>query len=265
MKKILLSIALCASVMMAKAQDPVTFVEDGLKYEVTDAVGLKVKVVDNYYASKDYVLVSEVTHEEATYQVTEVGDYAFTNCGITSVVIPDGIEVIGEQAFSGNGLTEVTIPGSVKTISVNAFRQNSQLASVTLNEGLESIGNYAFLNLSLLTTITLPSTLTTLDNAFMGCVGLTKVVSKIQTPTAISFDTFPSSVYNNSTLEVPAGTKTAYEAVDCWRRFQNIVESGTTTIDNTAVDAKAVKRVVNGQLLIERDGRIFNATGAEIK
>jgi hypothetical protein len=38
-----------------------------------------------------------------------------------------------------------------------------------------------------------------------------------------------------------------------------------TAIDNTAVDAKAVKRVVNGQLFIERDGKTFNALGVEVK
>ncbi len=41
--------------------------------------------------------------------------------------------------------------------------------------------------------------------------------------------------------------------------------SGATAIDNTAVDAKAVKRIVNGQLLIERDGKTFNAQGIEVK
>ena len=41
--------------------------------------------------------------------------------------------------------------------------------------------------------------------------------------------------------------------------------SGATAINNTAVDAKAVKRVVNGQLLIEREGKTFNAQGIEVK
>lgn len=53
MKKIFkyfFAVLCCASVMTAKAQDPVTFVEDGIKYEVTDAIGLKVKIVDNFYA-----------------------------------------------------------------------------------------------------------------------------------------------------------------------------------------------------------------------
>ena len=36
-------------------------------------------------------------------------------------------------------------------------------------------------------------------------------------------------------------------------------------IDNTAVETKAVKRIVNGQLLIEKNGKTFNAFGAEVR
>ena len=50
--------------------------------------------------------------------------------------------------------------------------------------------------------------------------------------------------------------------VYCMREF---VPSSATAIDNTAVDAKATKRIVNGQLLIERDGKAFNALGVEVK
>ena len=41
--------------------------------------------------------------------------------------------------------------------------------------------------------------------------------------------------------------------------------SSTTAIDNTNAEAKAVKRIVNGQLVIEKNGVRYNALGAEIK
>ena len=40
---------------------------------------------------------------------------------------------------------------------------------------------------------------------------------------------------------------------------------GTTAIDNTAVDAKATKRIVNGRVIIEQNGKLYNALGAEVK
>ena len=39
----------------------------------------------------------------------------------------------------------------------------------------------------------------------------------------------------------------------------------TEGIDNITTDVKAVKRIVNGQLLIEKNGKFYNATGAEVK
>ena len=38
-----------------------------------------------------------------------------------------------------------------------------------------------------------------------------------------------------------------------------------TAIINTAVEAKAVKRIVNGMLLIEKNGKFYNVQGAEVK
>ena len=44
------------------------------------------------------------------------------------------------------------------------------------------------------------------------------------------------------------------------------VKSSTpTAIDNTSISTKAIKRIVNGQLLIEKNGKLYNATGAEVK
>ena len=41
--------------------------------------------------------------------------------------------------------------------------------------------------------------------------------------------------------------------------------SDPTAIDNTNAEAKAVKRIVNGQLVIEKNGKFYNALGAEVK
>ncbi len=44
-----------------------------------------------------------------------------------------------------------------------------------------------------------------------------------------------------------------------------LVMSGTTGIDNTAAEAKAVKSFRNGQLVIEKSGKTYNALGVEMK
>jgi len=56
--------------------------------------------------------------------VTSIGDSAFYNNQLTSVVIPGSVTSIGDNAFYVNELTSVVIPGSVKTIGAGAFTDN---------------------------------------------------------------------------------------------------------------------------------------------
>ena len=41
--------------------------------------------------------------------------------------------------------------------------------------------------------------------------------------------------------------------------------STATAAINTAVESKAVKRIVNGQVVIIRDGKCYNALGSEVR
>jgi hypothetical protein len=68
--------------------------------------------------------------------VLGISEGAFENLGLTSVVIPDGVETIGYTAFADNQLTHVVIPGSVTQIIIDAFR-NNPLTDVTI-EGDEN-------------------------------------------------------------------------------------------------------------------------------
>ncbi|GAA0377773.1 leucine-rich repeat protein [Bacillus horti] len=99
--------------------------------------------------------------------VAAIGNYAFSEKNLESVVIPDSVTSIGEYAFFENILQEIEIPGSVITIGNHAFRDNN-LASVTFSEGLERIGGNAFLN-NYITELTIPDTVTLIDyGAFVG-------------------------------------------------------------------------------------------------
>ena len=75
--------------------------------------------------------------------VTAIGDSAFEDCGITSLIIPDTVTSIGEYAFADNGLTSATIQNGVISIGDGAFAYN-QLESVTIPDSVTSIGGEAF-------------------------------------------------------------------------------------------------------------------------
>lgn len=84
---------------------PVT--EDYITYEV---IGNTVTI--RYYASPEVhaVIPSQING----LTVTAIGDFAFSNCEISSVTIPETVTTIGAGAFEHcYGLSEITIPSSV--------------------------------------------------------------------------------------------------------------------------------------------------------
>ena len=115
----------------------------------------------------------QITSVVIPNSVTTIGFDAFNNNQLTSVVIPNSVTTIGSYAFGRNQLTSVVIPGSVTTIDYNAFERN-QLTSVQIENGVQRIERDAFINNSI-PNVTIPSSVTYLDcNAFDQTVEITK-------------------------------------------------------------------------------------------
>lgn len=169
------------------------------------------------------VIPSTIPINDVDYEVKYIGPGAFYQFGsIDSLYISEGIETIGNNAFNNCwNMKTVQLPSSLKTIGNNAFQSCGALRRVELPSGLTSLGDYAFAyNRNLL-----------------------YVTSHIQTPLEINGSVFCSDYSwssgtqlfekNSATLYVPEGTKSAYEAIDGWNMFAEIVEGEMTeeTID----------------------------------
>ena len=143
--------------------------------------------------------------------ITNIGDTAF--CGydnLTSVTISDSVTTIGYLAFYDIGLTTVTIPDSVTCIETSAFACCDNLTKIqvgannenyssdssgvlfnkdktvlmtapggisgeyTIPSGVITIGQDAFRECKKLTSLTIPASITTIENmAFYNMISLT--------------------------------------------------------------------------------------------
>lgn len=154
---ILLSVLFCAS---AFAYDFSAVCESGqtLYYNITsDVEPYTVEVtfeIDgtewNYifysdFLTGDLVIPESVTNNDTTYSVTSIGNYAFYNCSLTSVSIPNSVTSIGHYAFYYCGsITSLTIPNSVSSIGEYAFFGWQNISSITIPSSVTSIGSFAF-------------------------------------------------------------------------------------------------------------------------
>ena len=130
-----------------------------------------------------------------------------------------------------SGLKSVTqLPYGRFDINVSeaAFLGCTSLESVDFLT-LRSIGSNAFRDCSSLTSVTLPSFVTSIGSrAFQGCTGLKEVCAEME-PFDIEDNVFSTATYNVP-LCVLAGMKAKYEALEGWKNFRNIVEPSNLRI-----------------------------------
>ena len=177
--------------------------DNGFTFSV-DTSSLTAEVISFDQSRSNVSIPETVTYNGTIYRVTSIGNFAFYQC---------------------RNITSVTIPSSVTSIGSSAFEDCTGLISITLSKGLTSIGGSSFEGCTGLTSITIPSTVTSIAiNAYKNCTGLNTIISEIQNPFAINENVF--STYSTATLNVPAGTKSAYQNTAGWNKFQNIVEVG---------------------------------------
>ena len=93
-----------------------------------------------------------------------------------SVSAKAGTTDIGENAFFNNEVSSVLLPSSVKTIGKAAFEQCKELKTISIPEALTVIGEQAFKNCIRLKTMNIASAQTIGNNAFEGCINLSSVI-----------------------------------------------------------------------------------------
>ena len=163
--------------------------------------------------------------------------------GITYLCTPDYKQARIVNSENGMRAKVLNIPQTVsasgtecKVIAIEdeALSYQWNVNTVIIPEGVERIGIKAFYSCDRLTKVVLPSSIREIGSlAFSQCRNLDILVSYIQNPPVIVNDVFKTEnsydfrnvvTHPNTTLYVPAGTKTAYEALEVWSQFSRIEE-----------------------------------------
>ena len=202
-----------------------------------------------------------------------IGNKAFWQCRLNSIEFSNNLAYIGEWAFTACfPLPSVTIPESVKCIDLMAFqwcnaltkvvvnsnevvaRENDQFYTLTscfgkqveeyvLGEDVKKIAYIAFAESDKLTSVTISSNLTCVDDsAFHKCTSLTDVYCYAEQVPKTGKDVFLSSNYTNAILHVPAASVEAYKNAEQWKDFGTII---ALTDDDTTLPTVVEGRIWN--------------------
>ncbi len=95
------------------------------------------------------VIPATVTYNGTTYNVTEIGEYAFRGSSVTDVIMPEGLKKIGRSQFWGcDNLKSITIPGTVTEIGFDAFNDYSNyfgdpaIETITFEDSAEPLTGF---------------------------------------------------------------------------------------------------------------------------
>lgn len=181
-------------------------------------------------------------------QLTEIGQFAFANCPMTSITIPSSVEVIADDAFyncndlttvniAANsrlktigarafwicGMTSITLPKSVTEIKADAFNGCFKLETVAFEEGsaLEEIGANAFHRCDKLKSFTVPANTSYISTGvFYECTALETVTFENPNGWRVNTESFEDSNGEVATLSDPAANaeKMKGHYIHRWRR-----------------------------------------------
>ena len=297
MRKFTLFLAALCCTVMANAWN---LQVDGICYNVnwsdnTAIVTYETKGTDNYKNLSGNVTIPATVRGDLTdFTVIAIGDSAFTKAkNITQVDLSaTSITTIGKSAFNTcTKLSNVNFPPSVTSLGNEAFYYCLKLATLNLPDDLQTVGAQCFMYCHSLIALRIPDKVTKIKmNAFADCVAL----QYLELPVALQevgynfiykcnalqiitiHATVPPTIGDygsisnpkSITLRVPYGSKSLYQEASGWKDF-NIEEMKNPNegIDEVSQESKAKSQKVikDGQLYIERNGKTYNALGAEIK
>ena len=176
-------------------------------------------------------------------------NFAFQDSKCTSLILPEGLEVIPfacfsgaeirgdlvlpstltkivSYAFAGTKISHIFFSDNIKEIEEGSFSGCSRLSgTLTIPKKLVRINNRTFEGCNMLTGLVLHKNVAVIDNyAFAGCSHLNSIVCEGEEPPVIVGDAFLGVPKDNFTVEVPKGCVEKYRNAIGWSEFKRISE-----------------------------------------
>ncbi len=134
-------------------------------------------------ASSAFANCTGITEITTASTLRTINSSAFSGCSNLSIVtLNEGLKNIGSYTFNGTAITEVTIPSTVESMDYynddsSAFYGAKNLKTIVFAEGIKTIPEYALENVSSVTEVVIPDSVTIIGKAaFYGCTSLTEVI-----------------------------------------------------------------------------------------
>ena len=165
-----------------------------------------------------------------------LGDWTFSETGVTEVIIPSSMKRIDEGLFYGAELRTILLPDSITVIDNHAF-ERTKLNDIRIPDSVISIGESAFDDCKRLTIAMISkSTQYIGDNAFRNCKNLSRLLVRSLIPPVLQMsyndrgkihcfdiEVDPGVYKLNEKLEicVPMESVELYKTAEGWKEYAN--------------------------------------------
>lgn len=215
-----------------KSIEPINeFVADGIVYTRIGKDSVEVAAGNCYEGELE--LPATVSDESGKqYTVAGIGKHAFNGCEkLTYIEIPNTVTYIGEEAFQETGLSSVVVPASVTKMGAQPFHFCKNLKVAEILGPVDSL-NCTFSECEALRMVTLPGSLKVFGSyAFFNCKSLESITMKQYAPSSLTIKdgtSFGSNkgygMLNGTKLLVPEGTLEDYANSSFGKLFKDIQE-----------------------------------------
>ena len=241
-----------------------------------------------------------------TDNIRTIGTEAFNSCANMSGIFNlTNLESLGGGAFSGSAITSISFGDNLISNDMYTFSGCTQLNSVTFSNNFVDIADGTFYGctsivsldlsntkiseikfshsegptrlisdlggMSNLTTLKLPSTLSTVTNScFVGNTSLQNVYIFATTPPSVRtlasyLSTYDTTIFDGCTslskIYVPAESVNAYKQADGWSEYEDLIEAYVPpTLPETGVSANVIVPTITivAVLILGVTGYIFS-------